>query len=155
LIEPKMGAEASKQTTKVTDKPEFKKFTNFHPGYVYKLKQRFELAKDAFTLTKEDLKKLFHAKDEEIDVIFEHFDQDGDEVIDQFEFITGLAFLSHGSLEEKAELVFNMYDFDKSQYISRDELTILMTNSLCALRSLEQQKPPEQAEIELKTNQFF
>jgi len=25
LIEPKMGAEASKQTTKVTDKPEFKK----------------------------------------------------------------------------------------------------------------------------------
>ena len=63
--------------------------------------------------------------------------------------------MAHGSLEEKAELIFNLYDFDKSKYISRDELTILMTNSLCALRSMEMKPPPDQAEIERKTEEFF
>lgn len=73
---------------------------------------------------------------------------DGDDIIDQYEFITALAFLCHGSLGEKAELIFQLYDFDKSQYISKDELTILMTNSLTALRCLTGQPPPTIGEIE-------
>ena len=66
-----------------------------------------------------------------------------------------MAFLSHGSLEEKGKLIFQLYDFDKSQYISKDELTILMTNSLTALRALEKGPPPSIEEIELKTDEFF
>ena len=95
---------------------------------------------------------MFNAKDEEIEVIFKHFDQDNNDVIDQFEFVTALALLAHGTLEEKAILIFNMYDFDKSKYISKDELTILMTNSLCALRSLDGKRPPDQKEIISKTD---
>ena len=76
-------------------------------------------------------------------------------MIDQYEFTTGLAFLSHGSLEEKAKLIFQLYDFDKSRYISKDELTILMTNSLTALRALEKGPPPSIEEIEAKTEEFF
>lgn len=48
-----------------------------------------------------------------------------------------------------------MYDFDKSKYISRDELTILMTNSLTALRALEKGPAPSVEEIEAKTEAFF
>ena len=95
------------------------------------------------------MSNIFHIQ------IFEHFDQDGDGVIDQYEFTTGLAFLSHGTLEEKATLIFQLYDFDKSQYISKDELTILMTNSLTALRALEKGPAPSIEEIESKTDEFF
>ena len=63
--------------------------------------------------------------------------------------------MSHGSLEEKAELIFQLYDFDKSKYISKDELTILMTNSLSALRHLEGGPMPSMEEVEKKTTEFF
>lgn len=92
--------------TRVTDKKDFQSISNFHPGYIQRLKERFELAKESFTLDREDLKELFNSSKRESDIIFEHFDQDGDGVIDQYEFTTGLAFLSHGSLEEKATLIF-------------------------------------------------
>ena len=106
-------------------------------------------------MDKEDLQELFKSSAREADIIFEHFDEDGDGVIDQYEFTTGLAFLSHGSLTEKAELIFNLYDFDKSKYISRDELTILMTNSLTALRALAKGPAPSLTEIESKTKEVF
>ena len=49
---------------------------------------------------------------------------------------TALAFLCRGSLEEKALLIFELYDFDKSRYITKDELTILMNNSVATLRMM-------------------
>ena len=106
-------------------------------------------------MDKEDLQELFKSSAREADIIFEHFDQDGDGVIDQYEFTTGLAFLSHGSLTEKAELIYNLYDFDKSKYISRDELTILMTNSLTAFRPQAKGPILSFVEIESKTIKVF
>jgi hypothetical protein len=50
-----MGSEASKAKESVTDNEAFRSISNFHPGYVRKLKERFELAKESFTLDKEDL----------------------------------------------------------------------------------------------------
>ena len=45
-----------------------------------------------------------------------------------------MALVSQASLEEKAEMIFNLYDFDGNRFITRDELVIMMTNSLTALR---------------------
>ena len=63
--------------------------------------------------------------------------------------------MSHATLNEKAELIFNLYDFDRSQCISKDELTVLMTNALAALKNMEGKPAPTVAEIEQKTKQFF
>ena len=63
--------------------------------------------------------------------------------------------LSNSNLDEKAELIFDLYDFDGSQYISRDELVILMTNALSALNAMSKQKPPTVNEIERKTDSFL
>lgn len=63
--------------------------------------------------------------------------------------------MSHATLVEKAELIFNLYDFDRSQSISKDELTVLMTNALTAMKSMEGKKAPTITEIEQKTNEFF
>ena len=80
---------------------------------------------------------------------------DGNGSIDSYEFLCFLSLMSHGTLDEKAELIFNLYDFDKSQSISKDELTVLMTNALTALKSMERKPAPTIAEIEKKTNMFF
>lgn len=47
-----------------------------------------------------------------------------------------MTFLSNSNLDEKAELIFDLYDFDGSKYISWDELVILMTNALTALNNM-------------------
>jgi Ca2+-binding EF-hand superfamily protein len=67
---------------------------------------------------------------------------DGNGKIDSYELICALAMLSHSTLEEKAELIFNLYDFDGSKYISEDELVILLTNSLTAINNMQKKPPP-------------
>jgi Ca2+-binding EF-hand superfamily protein len=42
------------------------------------------------------------------------FDTDGNGSIDSYEFVCALSLLSHATLDEKAELIFNLYDFDRS-----------------------------------------
>jgi len=45
-----------------------------------------------------------------------------------------MALVSQSSLEEKAELIFGLYDFDGNKSITRDELVIMMTNALSSLK---------------------
>lgn len=44
--------------------------------------------------------------------------------IDSYEFICGLAILSHATLAEKAESIFKLYDFDNSQLLNQDEMVV-------------------------------
>lgn len=86
---------------------------------------------------------------------------DGNGSIDSYEFTCALAMLSHANLDvccpqylilqEKAELIFNLYDFDGSKYISQDELVILMTNVLSSLNAMKGLKAPSIEEVEKKT----
>lgn len=62
---------------------------------------------------------------------------DGNGKVDSYEFVCAMAMMSHATLEEKAELIFNLYDFDGNKYISRDELVILMTNVLAAMKAMQ------------------
>jgi Ca2+-binding EF-hand superfamily protein len=83
------------------------------------------------------------------------FDTDGNGSIDSYEFVCALSLMSHATLDQKAELIFNLYDFDRSQCISKDELSVLMTNALTALKNIEGKPSPTISEIEQKTNTFF
>jgi len=48
-----------------------------------------------------------------------------------------------------------LYDFDRSGSISKDELTVLMANTMASLKSMENKPAPTINEIEQKTNAFF
>jgi Ca2+-binding EF-hand superfamily protein len=87
--------------------------------------------------------------------LLEYFDTNGDGKVDSQEFLCAMAFLSNSNLDEKAELLFDLYDFDGSKYISKDELVILMTNSLTSLNKMDKKKPPTLVEIENKVDEFF
>jgi hypothetical protein len=43
--------------------------SNFSPGYILKLKQRFEQGSEDFTLTKDGLKEFFKCSDRECEVV--------------------------------------------------------------------------------------
>jgi hypothetical protein len=43
--------------------------SNFSPGYILKLKQRFEQGSEDFTLTKDGLKSFFKCSDRECEVV--------------------------------------------------------------------------------------
>jgi Ca2+-binding EF-hand superfamily protein len=71
-----------------------------------KLKERFEVASDDFTLDRQGLKDFFHSSSREIEIIFEFFDLNQDGRIDSYEFVCAMTLLSHATLEEKAKLLF-------------------------------------------------
>ena len=80
---------------------------------------------------------------------------DGNGSIDSYEFVCALSLMSHATLDEKIQLIFNLYDFDRSNSISKDELTVLMANTMASLKSMEGKPAPTINEIEAKTEEWF
>jgi Ca2+-binding EF-hand superfamily protein len=148
-----MGTAHTTEKTKMPE--ELKNLSNFSPGFINKLKDKLESSTQQFSLDRESLKSIFNCSNSECDVVFDFFDLNGDKKIDSYEFLCALTMLSSSTLEEKAEILFNFYDFDKSQYITRDELVILLTNALTALNAMSKKDPPKIKEIEHETDDFF
>jgi hypothetical protein len=69
--------------------------------------------------------------------------------------LSALIFLSQSTFDEKAQLLFSIYDTNLSTTLELDELTILIKNALTALMSLENKKAPNMKEIEIRTRDFF
>ena len=129
--------------------------SNFSPGYINKLRDDLESSTYQFSVDREGLKKLFKCSDKEWDLVFDYFDLNGDGKIDSYEFMCAITMLSHSTLDEKADILFDFYDFDRSKYITRDELVILMTNALTSLSAMKKESPPKIKEIERETDEFF
>ena len=129
--------------------------SNFSPGFIAKLKDNLETSSYQFNLDKEGLSELFKCSDKEANLVMDYFDQNGDGRIDSYEFLCAITLLSSSTLDEKAEILFDFYDFDKSKYITRDELVILITNTLTSLNAMAKRDPPKIKEIESETDDFF
>lgn len=66
-----------------------------------------------------------------VDRLFQLFDENDDGNINFQEFLCGLSILCiRGTLEEKMLFSFRIYDFDKDQKISNEELTSMLKTSL-------------------------
>lgn len=119
------------------------------------LRERFELISDSFGLDREEVTSLYKAKPDQLDTIFEIFDQHGRDKVDAYEFIAGMMIISDASLEVKADLLFELYDFDHSMSITFDELIIMLRTSMNALCYMTNGTPLSMQELEAHTQRLF
>ena len=54
--------------------------------------------------------------------VFKLIDRNGDGTIDFREFLINVSIETRGTLDEKLEHVFNLYDLDKNGYVTKSEM---------------------------------
>ena len=105
-------------------------------------RQRVDAAKDEITKAEEKVqacgmrveraKRMAEAEDRFLD-LYKSLNRGGDE-INLLEAMILIAMNSGGTLTEKINFVFDLFDFDKSGTLSKEEITILLS---CSCRALE------------------
>jgi Ca2+-binding EF-hand superfamily protein len=87
--------------------------------------------------------------------IFAKFDQQGVGYIDTYEFLCCIILMSDATFDEKAKMLFDLYDVDKSQTLTMDECKILISSSYAALYVLEDKPKPHQSQVNASLETFF
>ncbi|XP_055369065.1 calaxin isoform X3 [Betta splendens] len=65
-----------------------------------------------------------------MDGVFRTFDKDNDGFVNMREWIDGLSVFLRGTLDEKIEYCFQVYDLNSDNYISREEMFHMLKDSL-------------------------
>ncbi|XP_046862538.1 uncharacterized protein LOC124456036 isoform X2 [Xenia sp. Carnegie-2017] len=68
--------------------------------------------------------------------LFSIFDKDGNNVINYEEFLGGLTLCLAGSIDDKFQLVFDLYNIDDGDGISGDELATVLKSTLLAAKAI-------------------
>lgn len=76
-----------------------------------------------------------------MDRVFRVFDRNSDSLIDDIEWVEGLAIFLRGDLEDKINYSFSVYDLNGDGYISREEMFQLLKTSL--VRQPTEEDPDE------------
>ena len=76
-------------------------------------------------------------------------------LIDAIEFLAALAVASGLTNRDTLEFVFKCYDFDGSQELTIDEVTLAMKSTLTGLCKLSSDSPPREEELEIQAMDAF
>jgi len=76
-----------------------------------------------------------------MDRVFRVFDRNSDSLIDDIEWVEGLAIFLRGDLEDKIDYAFSVYDLNGDGYISREEMFQLLKT--CLVRQPTEEDPDE------------
>ncbi|XP_076349557.1 calaxin-like isoform X2 [Tachypleus tridentatus] len=94
------------------------------------------------TTFREVLYNTFEMTDDILmDRIFRTFDADSDGIIDFEEWVTGLSIILRGTLDEKTDFCFKVYDLTGDRNITREEMFHLLKNTM--VRQLAEEDPDE------------
>lgn len=86
--------------------------------------------------------------------MFNTLDSDNSGIVSFEEFVQGLSILSRGTLEEKLRWTFSLYDINGDGYITREEMTDIVT----AIYELVGRLPdtaPDEERIKEKVERIF
>ena len=128
---------------------------NFTPPLIKKLSQKLDLIAESFILSREQVQTLLGLKPSQNDILLKFFYNSDTEGVNAYELLCAITLLSDSTLQEKTELIFWIYDFDKSETITMDELIMLMQSALSSLFTMSHQDAPSLLEIEFHAQTFF
>ena len=157
-----MGQKAGKAAYK----PEAQLFLNLSLSALEALWEAFNDVADGFGITLVEMQqicgelaaelRLNRAKlDERVQQLFVLFDDDENGLVDAIEFLSTIAVASGMTIRDKLEYVFNCYDFDGSQQLTIDEVTLAMKCTLTGLCKLSGTTPPREEQLELMAMNAF
>ncbi|XP_072028636.1 calaxin-like isoform X2 [Amphiura filiformis] len=88
------------------------------------------------------LHSIFHMTDDIImDRVLRAFDKDSDSYVNQSEWVFGMSVFLKGTLEERMEFCFQVYDLNTDGFISREEMFHLLKN--CLIKQPSEEDPEE------------
>lgn len=93
------------------------------------------------------LANLLKVPKEQIGMVVDFVDLDGDGFLDEYDFVCMVGLFTKGTMQEKLQSIFYLFDEDFSQIISKQELQKLVTCILCINKGNEK---ISQAEVEQK-----
>ena len=67
-------------------------------------------------------KALIHLSETELEKLFEQFDDDGSGELDFREFLCCLSLMMRGSIKEKLEMIFKIFDSEKKGFLTKTQL---------------------------------
>ena len=89
------------------------------------------------------------------EAMFVVLDTDDNMLIDALESLATVALVSGMTAAEKAQFLFTCYDFDESNRITLDEMTLLLKSSCTGLCKISTREAPEENAIELLSLDAF
>ena len=110
---------------------------------------------DTLSLSKSDLSALLQTQEKDVNAVFALFATPDSTQVDAYLALTGLALLSEASLKAKAQMFFELFDFDHSLSISREEFFILANTVLQALAVMTSAEGMSAEEVKAEVEQTF
>lgn len=141
-------------------------FVNLPKKAIQHTWQMFNDIADGFGINKEELEEICADLKEELNIsrlgmleftasLFFVLDTDSNGLIDALEFIGAISSVSGMRLNEVLEFVLRCYDFDGTEFLSVDEVTLALKSLSTGLSKLESLPAPREDKIEFLVSTMF
>ena len=117
------------------------------PKAISAIKETFAKNPTSTRIDKKTLMSSFLIGKRETDILFDYFDMDGNGQIDNYEFTCAIAMVVHSSMDLRSEFLFKLYDFNSTNFLTRDDIVHLVR-----AMTLAKGKSVVSSEVESKTD---
>lgn len=142
------------------------RFLNLRKHCIELLWESFNDVADGFGLSRDEFVEIVTVLENEmligraelVDIsnqLFDTLDTDENELVDALEFLTTMAMVSGLQMHEKVLFVFSAYDFDESDALTIDEMTLAFKSTVTGLCKLSGEEPPLEVEMERFSEEAF